>query len=345
MRALVKKGKGLKGVTLKEVRTPALEKNSVLVRVKAVGICGTDLHIINDVYDHKEPLILGHEFCGEIAKVGDNVKGWKPGDRVVGELHTNSCRACALCRQGDVQICPSKRPYGTWKNGALADYFSIPAWLLHHIPGPLPWHYAAMIEPAACVMHAFLRAGGVKKDDAVLVMGSGPTGFLASQIAKNYFNVTHCFLLASTRRSKARFERIKKSRIAKVIEYGRDDPRSIIQRSCSEPFVDLVIDTSGNGEAIKTGIELIKRDGKMIAFGFGSSPAIPIPWNRIVREDITVTGSFSSNSKAWETVLSALKSKKLDFAQVLSHRIPFENWKTAFQLLESGEAMKIVIEL
>ena len=135
MTALMKVAKGPGHVELREVDVPIPGPEEVLVEVHHVGICGSDLHITRDTHPNHPPVILGHEFSGTIATLGDAVKGWQLGDRVVSELHGGACGQCRLCKTGDVFACPHKRPIGWWTNGAYADYIRVPARLLHRVPG------------------------------------------------------------------------------------------------------------------------------------------------------------------------------------------------------------------
>jgi len=157
MKAIVKWKKGDGFVELREVPKPVIDSESVLIEVKAAGICGTDIHIIHDEFEYSPPVIMGHEFSGEIVETGEKVKAWKVGDRVVSELHTGACRVCRLCRTGNSQICSKKRPIGSGQDGAFAEFIKVPSWLLHKIPGEVSFEEAALTEPTAICVHCILE--------------------------------------------------------------------------------------------------------------------------------------------------------------------------------------------
>lgn len=134
MKAVVKIGKGKGLVEVRDVPTPEINYSEVLIKVHCSGICGTDIHIWNDEFPYYPPVILGHEFSGEIVRIGKKVSGWEIGDKVVSELHTMTCGVCRFCRAGNYQACKFKRAPGWGVNGSFAEYIKMPSWLLHRIP-------------------------------------------------------------------------------------------------------------------------------------------------------------------------------------------------------------------
>ena len=182
MKALVKYQSGDGFVELRDVKIPEIKNDEVLIRVKACGICGSDIHILHDEFKNYPPVILGHEFSGEIAEVGKKVDGWNKGDRVVSELHIEACRVCYLCRNGQAQICPKKRAIGSGSNGAFAEYMKVPTWLLHRIPESVSFEAAALTEPTAISIDAIIETGKVKPGDFVAITGPGPIGLLIDEL-------------------------------------------------------------------------------------------------------------------------------------------------------------------
>ncbi|HEY3415391.1 MAG TPA: alcohol dehydrogenase catalytic domain-containing protein, partial [Armatimonadota bacterium] len=153
MQALVKTQKGVGFLALLDVEQPKPGPGEVLIEVKACGICGTDVHVLHDQFPYWPPVVLGHEFSGEVVELGPEAKYYKVGDRVVGEPHTQACGHCYLCRTGNVQICPTKRSPGWGINGAFTKYLKMPEKLLHRIPDSMGYDVAAIVEPTANTVH------------------------------------------------------------------------------------------------------------------------------------------------------------------------------------------------
>jgi L-iditol 2-dehydrogenase len=186
MRALVKTAKGPGNIEIRDIEKPEIpEDDWVLIKVKAAGVCGTDLHIWHNQFPYRPPVVLGHEFSGMIVETGKEIEGFKVGDRVVAEPHSMACGKCELCRQGKIQICSDKRSPGRGINGAFAEYIVVPSKLLHKIPEGLSYEMAALAEPMAIAVHQVAERGKINCQDFVAVTGAGPIGILAAFVAKS----------------------------------------------------------------------------------------------------------------------------------------------------------------
>lgn len=183
MQALVKTQKGEGFIELKEMPEPKPGVGEVLIAVRAAGICGTDLHVKHDRFPYWPPVILGHEFAGDIIELGPECRHFKVGERVVGEPHTRHCGVCPLCRTGNIQICPEKRSPGWGIHGCMAPYLVMPEKLLHRIPASMDYDTASLVEPTANTVHDVLERAGVTAGDFVVVIGPGPIGLMAGLTA------------------------------------------------------------------------------------------------------------------------------------------------------------------
>lgn len=344
MQALVKTARGAGHLRVKAVSVPRPRLGEVLVRVRAVGICGTDLHIMRNEYDHSVPLILGHEWSGEIAVVGKAVRGWKVGDHVIGELHTKACGVCRLCRSGNEQICRLKRPYGTYKPGALATYFRIPARLLHRMPKGLTFPEATFIEPTACVIQGYQRAGGVKKSDVVAVLGQGPIGLILGSYLSHGKKARRVYLTGRSSKSGRRLRLAKRLGIDRVIDVSKEDPVAVVMRETKDEGVDVVFEAAGTEAAVRQGIAMLRKDGKMGVLGLSKND-IAIPWNKVVMKDLDLIFSFSSGRKAWEEAVRAIAKGWIKPTMFITKVLPLREWREAFRMLEQGEAVKIVMTI
>ena len=184
MQALVKTQKGSGFIELRDAPEPSPGAGEVLIEVKACGICGTDIHVWHDEFPYWPPVIMGHEFSGEVVAAGPETGLFKVGDRVVGEPHTRACGHCYLCRTGNIQICALKRSPGWGIDGAFTKFLKMPERLLHRIPDSMSYDVAALVEPTANTVHDVVERARVSAGDFVVVLGPGPIGLLAALTAR-----------------------------------------------------------------------------------------------------------------------------------------------------------------
>lgn len=171
-------------VEIREVPEPKIRDDEVLIDVKAVSVCGSDLHIYHDSHPNWPPVILGHECSGVIADIGKEVKGWKVGDRIVSETRLSSCGVCYTCQSGFPQVCEQKRAYGIGINGTYTKYVAGPARLLHRLPDKIPFEVGAVIEPTAICVTSILERSHLQAGESVIVTRPGPIGLICLAIAK-----------------------------------------------------------------------------------------------------------------------------------------------------------------
>lgn len=187
MEALVKKAKGKGKIELMDYPIPQVKEGYALIGVKAVGICGSDLEIYRDEHPYFPPVVLGHEFSGEIVEVGPGVQGWKEGNRVVSEVHGLVCGYCRFCLSGERHVCPSKRALGWGIDGGFAEYVKVPAWLLHRIRDDVTFEEVALLEPTAIAVHGILERAKVEPRISWLswvavLWGSSPSRWLRPRV-------------------------------------------------------------------------------------------------------------------------------------------------------------------
>jgi L-iditol 2-dehydrogenase len=181
MIAVVKTKGGKGNIELRDMPEPVPGEGEVKIEVKAAGVCGSDIHIWDgDIkIPLKPPVIIGHEFSGVIADIGDGVRGFEVGQRVVSETTFSSCGICAYCRTGEYNLCDDRRVIGYWLNGAFTRFCIVPASRLHTLPPDIDFHSAALTEPLACCVHAVVELTGISAGNTVVVIGPGAMGLLA----------------------------------------------------------------------------------------------------------------------------------------------------------------------
>jgi len=344
LKALVKYKKGKGYIKIKEIPKPIINSREVLIKVKFAGICGTDIHIWHDQYPYWPPVVLGHEFSGEIIEIGRSVKGWKIGDRVVGEPHTGACGVCRFCRTGNIQICEQKRSPGWGIDGAFATYIKMPSYLLHRIPNNVSFEEAAVIEPAAIVAHHVLERGRVEPGDFVVIFGAGTIGLLAAMVTK-IAGASKVMIVGTSIDEKVRFKVAKKISVDYIVNVQNEDPVQKVMDITNSVGADLVVEASGAEPAINQAVKVVRKMGRISVIGLTGKNKISFPWDVAVFKVCNIIFNQSSSYTGWNKVISLLSSRKINLTPIITHKIALEEWETAFKAIEEGEAIKILFQI
>lgn len=341
MKALVKYEKGVGMMEIREVDEPSAQSGQVKIKVKATGICGSDIHIYHDrtKVNMKLPVIVGHEFAGEIVEMGPGVEGFSVGDRVVSESTFEVCGKCTQCRSGNYNICKDRHNVGFYKNGAFAEYCIASGQYIHKIPEGISYNEAAILEPLACCVNGVDFLTGIKANEAVVVMGPGTIGFLCLQLAKANGAYT---IFCGTSHDKERLELGRELGADETIIVDQEDALDKINKITENKGVDIILECSGAASAIELAINAVKRGGKITQFGL-SGKKIEIPYEMIAYKQIAVKGVFGSMYVHWEKAIGYLQTKKILAEKMISAVMPLEEWETAFNKITSGEALKIIL--
>jgi alcohol dehydrogenase/L-iditol 2-dehydrogenase len=323
-------------VEIREVESPICGDDDVIVEVKAASVCGSDLH----QWEGKQswpvnyPVILGHEFGGVIVELGKNVTNWKEGDRVVSETAAVVDMFGPLSRQGLYNLDPSRKGFGNGVDGAMTKYAKVPQRLLHKVPDSVAFEYAAMTEPCAVAFSATIDPGFLKLGDRIAVMGPGPIGILSGVMAKLAGAEV---AIVGLERDKARLDVAKKYGMEVIYNDATEWARSTDGLGC-----DGVIDAAGVSASLKGALDAVRPNGWITKVGWGPQP-LNFSLDPLVQKNVRLQGSFSHNYPMWEKVLRMLDTKQLDLKPVLGGVFPIDQWKTAFEKMNSGEFIKSVI--
>ena len=320
---------------------PPLGPNDVLVNVQAASICGTDLHIYrwDPVMRQRvhPPMIFGHEFCGTVEAVGSEVSEIRPGQFVSAEMHL-ACGHCLQCRIGQQHLCQKLEIIGIDRDGCFAQFVKIPARNILPIDPAIPRDYAALLDPLGNAVHSVLA--GEIAGQTVAVVGCGPIGLMAIQVAK------------SCGASAVYGIEIKPQRIQLAQRVGADavfnpkqtDVVAAVREATSGAGTDVVLEMSGNPTAILQAFKMLRLGGRVSLLGLPPEPVQLDLVDAIIFKGATVQGIYGRRMyDTWYRMLSLLKAGRIDLEPLISERLPLEGFERAFDLLGKGEASKILL--
>ncbi len=338
MKALYKTKKGVGNLELREVPIPEIGDNEVLIKVKAAGICGTDLHIYNDEFPYWPPVILGHEFSGTIEAVGKTITDWKVGDHIVGEPHTLACGKCYLCRTGNPQICSSKRSPGWGIDGAFAEYMRWPeSKLLHHVSAGTPFDVAALAEPLANVVTDIALSNVITLGDVVVVAGAGPIGIMAAIVARQV-GAGEVIVLERDEYRLAVGRSI--SAITFAVNSNSDDLSKLILELSSGRGADVFIDASGSPAAIAAGVKTIKKLGSVVGIGMVGDEKISFPYKELMMKGAKFFFNISTKYESWDRSIRMLEKGVIPNELIITWKKSLDSWKEIFEGQQNKNSLK-----
>lgn len=315
----------------RECETPKLAPHEVLVRVRAVGICKSDLEVWHGTRPApyvKYPAQLGHEWCGEIVELGAAVKTLRVGQRVAVE-GLNYCGACFFCLRGETNLCERYAEFGFTLPGGYAEYVAARADLAHPFDDALAYPRAALIEPAACACHGVERAN-LRADDTVVIVGPGAIGLLCAAWAKSF--------------QPAQLVVVGENRVNQDLALGMgathyftnaDAPRDAVRALTAGRGADVVIEAAGSPRTFQLALTLARRGGTVVGEGIaGGGAPLPFQPDDLVLQDLRVHGVFSYAARHFEKALRMLERGALDVQPLITHTFPLSEFRRAFELLE-----------
>jgi L-iditol 2-dehydrogenase len=327
VRGLTKLAPGSGNVALSDRPEPVAIAGHVLLEVTGAGICGTDLHIVDGEYATVTPVTMGHEVSGVVAAVGEGVSERLLGRRVVSETYFSTCGRCKFCAGGRPNLCAERRSIGTHVDGAFARLLHVPESNLHPIPAWLDEHAAALAEPLACVCHSLLDRPIVEAGDDVLVIGPGPIGLLAAQVARANGGRVHV-------RGTAR----DRTRLAQADELGVETSAG---GAC--PEADVVVDCSGAEAGIALGLERARAAARYVQMGLAGRP-VSIPFDAVCMKELTVTSGFASTPSSWARALELVEARKVALEPLVTEVVPLAEWERAFAATRAADGIKYVLD-
>lgn len=339
MKALVK-SRAERGLWLEDLPEPTIGINDVLVRVRYTGICGTDVHIYEwDEWSQKTisvPLIIGHEFVGEIVKVGSNVNDFFPGDIVSGEGHV-VCGRCRNCLAGRRHLCAATKGVGVNRPGAYAEYIALPMTnIWRHNPN-INQEVAAIFDPFGNAVHTALSFPMLGED--VIITGAGPIGIMALAVAR-YAGARRVVI---TDLNPFRLELARKMGATMAVNPNETPLREVQKKLGMLEGFDVGLEMSGNAQALEDMMANMSHGGKIAILGIPGK-VTPFDYRSAIFNLLTIKGIYGREMYETWYKMSVMLESGVDISPVITHRYPYNDFQKGFDAMVSGKAGKVVLD-
>ncbi len=338
MKALVKK-EAAAGLWLEDVPVPALGINDVMIKVLRTAICGTDMHIYNwDEWARKTvpvPMVVGHEFVGEIVEVGSNVNDFRPGQIVSGEGHV-VCGRCRNCMAGRRHLCAHTSGIGVDRPGAFAEYVALPMSNVWEHSDGIDLDVAALFDPLGNAVHTALQYDLLGED--VLITGAGPIGVMAASVCR-HAGARHVVITDVIDSRLALAARLGATRTVNV---SRESLADVQRELGMEEGFDVGLEMSGNPQAFNDMLVNMCHGGKVAILGIPSGNTA-IDWTTVIFNMLTLKGIYGREMYETWYKMSVMVDNGLDVSPVITHRMPYQEFQRGFEVMKSGDACKVVL--
>lgn len=323
------------------VPVPEIKENEVLIKVRACGICGTDPHIYNGHFPALKPLIQGHEFAGEVVKVGSSVTSVAEGNRVTADINI-SCGNCYYCRTGQKLFCENITQLGVHINGAFAEYVKAPENNVYKLPKGMSWEEGAYIEPLACVIRGQERAN-VGMGDTVAIIGAGPMGLAQAIMAK--LNGASKVILSEM--NQTRLQKAKELGVDFVIDPSATDPVQEVFNLTEGRGADIVFEVVGAIPTYQQALQMVRKGGTLVAYG--AAPANKVmeikPFD-IFSKELTIVGSYAGTYETWTKAIQLISSKRFNPKDIFSKTITLDQLEEGIKEADQNkDTIKILVNI
>ena len=327
------------GVEVRDIPVPKIAPDEVLIRVRAAAICGSDLGI----YDYtpaysrmRLPVVLGHEFAGVIEEAGDEVEGFRVGDRVLAES-VKACGKCSFCRAGISNLCDDSTLFGIHVDGGFAEYVAVPHKLLHRVSERMTFEEAAVIEPLSNSVHFATEIAETKPGDLVVVQGCGPIGLFSAQL----FRLSGAeVLITGIGVDNERF-RIAGKLGFETVNVEEEDLVERVMSMTGGKGADVAFVAVGAPSALVQAVRLVKKRGQVVVVGiFGKDVELPV--TEIVRREIIVKGAYDARPANFPQSIRLIEDGTINTKDIITYRFPLERVEEAFGVAKSKAGGKIL---
>ncbi len=339
MKALAKTHRE-KGIWLVDNPIPEVGHNDLMIKIRKTAICGTDMHIYNwDEWSQKTipvPMIVGHEYVGEVVEMGCEVKGFKIGDRVSGEGHI-TCGYCRNCRAGRIHLCRNTIGVGVNRQGSFAEYLVIPAFNAFKIPKNISDELASIFDPFGNAVHTALSFDLVGED--VLITGAGPIGIMAAAVAKH----VGARYVVITDINDYRLDLAKKMGATRVVNVANESLADVMKELGMTEGFDVGLEMSGVPSAFSDMLAKMNHGGKIAMLGIPPQ-SVAIDWNQVIFKGLTIKGIYGREMfETWYKMVSLLQSG-LDLSPIITHTMPVSEFQAGFEIMGSGQSGKVILD-
>jgi L-iditol 2-dehydrogenase len=337
----VAKTKREPGIEVVEIDQDGVEDDLILLKMKSASICGSDLGFYDFTLAYqkfaKVPVVMGHEFAGEIAQLGRNVSGFSEGDRVVSES-VIYCGACKFCRAGMTNICQNFTVFGMHRNGGFAEYVTMNPKFLHKLPDEVSFLEGGIVEPLSVVVNALDDVSEVNLANTAAIIGPGPLGLFSAEVLRS--KGASDIVVIGIGIDSFRLGIAGKKLGYKTLNSEEQNPQEEIVRMTGGYGCDIVVVATGAPPALRSAISLVSKGGQIVILGIFPED-VPIPASDLVRRQVSFKGSYASSWKHYEQAISLLKQKKVRAEDIVSHRFPLDQATEAFQMAKAKTGSKV----
>lgn len=341
MKGVSKQAPGYDQMEFIDLSVPEATDDKVLIKVAYTGICGSDIHTFKGEYKNPTtPVVLGHEFSGQVVAVGDKVQKVKLGDRVTSETTFTVCNECDYCKEKQYNLCPHRKGIGTQQNGSMANYVLAREESIHLLPDGLSYEGAAMSEPLACCVHAMYQKSRLELQDKIIIMGPGPIGLFLLQIAKE---IGAFVIMTGITKDAHRLELAKKMGADVIVDTMQEDLAKVVEEVTDGYGVDKVYDASGALPAVNASLPLMRKQGIFVQVGLFRDKMNELDLETIIQREIEYVGSRSQNPYDWPIAIHLLAKGAINIDEMITKKYPLEEWRTAFDKVMEGNEIKVMI--
>jgi threonine 3-dehydrogenase len=316
-----------KGIWMVDNPMPTIGPNDLLIKIRKTAICGTDMHIFNwDEWSQKTipvPMIVGHEYVGQVADIGSEVKGFILGDRVSGEGHI-TCGHCRNCRAGRIHLCRNSIGVGVDRQGAFAEYLVIPAFNAFKIPANISDDMAAIFDPFGNAVHTALSF------DLVIMAAA-----VAKHVGARYVVITDV--------NEYRLELARKMGVTSAVNVANENLDDTMKALGMTEGFDVGLEMSGVPSAFNDMLAIMNHGGKVAMLGIPAK-SVAVDWNQVIFKGLTIKGIYGREMfETWYKMVSLLQSG-LDLSPIITHSMPVDNFQTGFEIMGSGQSGKVILD-